>query len=90
MHTLSPCRVCQLQHWLVRAGVCICRIIFLTGLRPRKVAKLILETLHGAAGASWNRLDSENHGPGRTHSTRAAEPDRKSAPKVLQWVYINV
>ena len=30
MHTPSPCWVCQLQHWLVRAGVCICRINFLT------------------------------------------------------------
>ena len=31
MHTPSPSWVCRLQHWLVRAGVCICRIIFLTG-----------------------------------------------------------
>ena len=31
MHTPSPCWVCRLQHQLVRAGVCICRIIFLTG-----------------------------------------------------------
>ena len=33
MHTPSPCWVCRLQHRLVRAGVCICRIIFLTGGR---------------------------------------------------------
>ena len=31
MHTPSPCWVCRLQHCLERAGVCICRIIFLTG-----------------------------------------------------------
>ena len=31
MHTPSPCGVSRLQHCFVRAGVCICRIIFLTG-----------------------------------------------------------
>ena len=31
MHSPSPCGVCRLQHRLVRAGVCICWIIFLTG-----------------------------------------------------------
>ena len=31
MQTPSPCSVYRFQHRLVRAGVCICRIIFLTG-----------------------------------------------------------
>ena len=31
MHTPSPRWVCCLQHCLARSGVCICRIIFLTG-----------------------------------------------------------